>query len=246
MLNPWAFESEAERCTYELLKQLNILNSTTAIQELKAMDAYDLIPPLFTDELKIDFFGSEQFCFVPTIDDEFVTQSPHIISHQQPPSNVPILIGWTSLESEWILSFGTSNFKYPNENVNISSYLSDFMSLAFECDSIEKDRFIQNFQHVSDMSYGIHKFVQNYIKSTEQKNVFLYRFAFDNKFSDFGEMNAANNGAIHGDELKYIFKDNVVEKDAERFNKIDLLYEEDEDLVKQRMVTMWTNFIKFG
>lgn len=237
MLNPWAFESDVVRCTYELLKKLYIQNSTYAMQELKAIDAYDLIPPLFTNELKIIFFGSGQFCFVPTIDDDFVTQPPHIISHQNTPSNIPILLGTTSLESEWILSLETNNFKYPNKNLDITKFMDDLMSQVFEhdYDSIEEDHFIRNFQPICDISYGIYKFIQNYIDLTEQKNVFLYRFAVD---SDSNKKNKGSIGAVHGDELKYIFKDNFLEENATQCNKTNLLNE--------RMVAMWTNFIKFG
>lgn len=237
MLNPWAFESDVVRCTYELLKKLYIQNSTYAMKELKAVDAYDLIPPLFTNELKIIFFGSGQFCFVPTIDDDFVAQPPHIISHQNTPSNIPILLGTTSLESEWILSLETNNFKYPNKNLDITKFMDDFMLQVFEhdYDSIEEDHFIRNFQPISDISYGIYKFIQNYIDLTEQKNVFLYRFAVD---SDSNKKSEGSIGAVHGDELKYIFKDNFLEENATQCNKTNLLNE--------RMVAMWTNFIKFG
>lgn len=238
MLNPWAFESDVVRCTYELIKKLNIRNSSYVIDDLKVFDAYDLIPSIFSDELKIVFFGSEQFCFVPTIDDEFVTQSPHIMSHQSP-SNVPMLIGTTSLESEWIMSFETNNFKYPNENPNISNFINDFMKSVFESDfgNVEKERFIRSFQHTSDMSYGVYKFIQNYIDWTKQERVFVYQFAVDDKFGDSDE-NTTKMGAVHGDELKYLFKYRFLEE-----NSMDFF---NERLTKQKMITLWSNFIKFG
>lgn len=232
MLNPWAFESDVIACTNQLLTKLYIENSTNAIEELKAVYAYDLIPPTFSDELKINFFGSEQFCFVPTIDDDFVTQPPHIYFHQQNPSNISILIGTTSLESEWTMSFEAGNYKYPNKNLNTSQLIYRFLSQIFEyhSDSPDADRFNRNFQRASDISYGIYEFIQNYIASTKQKNVFVYRFAFD----------VENNGAGHGDELRYLFKDYLLEKDGVRDNLWN------EAMVTKRMVTMWANFIKFG
>lgn len=239
MLNPWAFESDVVRCTNQLIKQLNIQNSAYSIDDLKVFDAYDLIPPIFSDELKINFFGSEQFCFVPTIDDDFVTQSPHIISYQQSPSNVPILIGTTSLESEWIMSFESSYFKYPNENVNISNFITNFMKSVFERDSgnKEKESFIRSFQQASDISYGVYKFIQNYVDRTKRERVFVYQFAVDDKFSDLEDDNS-NIGAVHGDELKYLFKDSFLDENSNDFFN--------ERLIKQRMITMWSNFIKFG
>lgn len=236
MLNPWAFESDVVRCTYELFKQFNILNSTNAIKELKTVDAYDLIPPLFTDELKINFLGCEKFCFVPTMDEDFIRQPPHIIFNYQRPFNVSLLVGWTSLENEWMISFETTNFKYPNVDPYISNFINDFMKSIFEHDfgNTEKERFIRNFQHISDMSYGIYKFIQNYINSTEQENVFLYRFALDRRFGDLAK-STVNIGAVHGDELKYLFNDNSISDEK----SIHFL-------TKQRMIAIWSNFIKIG
>lgn len=231
MLNPWAFESDTVSCTNELFNKLNIKNSTDAIEELKTIDATELIPPIFSDELKINFFGSEQFCFVPTIDDDFVTLPPHISSLQQPSSNVPILIGTTSLESDWMISFESNSFKYPNKNLNIDRFMSEMSQIG-----MENELFIREFRLTIDMTYGIHKFIQNYVNSTEQENVFLYRFSFDDKFSDVKE----NVGAVHGDELKYIFGSNFLQEDITRNNLLNKL------LTKQRMITLWTNFIEFG
>lgn len=128
MLNPWAFEIDVVRCTYVLLKELNIQNSTNVIDELRAVAAYDLIPPTFSDDILIHFFGTLQFCFMPTIDEEFATQSPHILSHQQAVSNIPLLTGYTSLELEHQMSFETYNFKYPNLNVSIANLIGNFMT----------------------------------------------------------------------------------------------------------------------
>ncbi|XP_037043953.1 cholinesterase 2-like [Bradysia coprophila] len=236
MLNPWAFESDVDKCSCELLSKLNIKNSPFAIDELKAFDAYDLIPPIFTDELKIDFFGSEQFCFVPTLDNDFVPQPPHVNIRHQNPSNVPLLIGTTSLESDWVMSFEFTNDKYPNKNPNISSDLNKVMARYFDkhYDSIEMDRFIRNFQHASDMSYGIYQFIQQYVDSTKQGNIFVYRFAFDGQFSDLKDYA----GAVHGDELEFLFKKNSVEVNRNNINM--------EQILEQRMISMWSNFIQFG
>lgn len=233
MLNPWAFEIDVQKCSCELLNQLNIENSTFAIEELRAVPAYDLILPIFTDELMIDFFGSTQFCFVPTLDDDFVPQPPHINIRQQSPSNVPLLIGTTSLESKWEMSFEFSNDRFPNNNSNISSDLNRFLVRNFEkyYDSIELHRFIRKFQHASDMSYGIYQFIEHYVDSTKQGDVFLYRFAYDGKCVDLKEIP----GAAHGDELEFLFKVNSV--DAINRN---------EKIMEQRMISLWTNFIKFG
>lgn len=239
MLNPWAFEADVVRCTYELLKKLNIRNSSYAIDELKAVDAYDLIPPLLSYDLTIDFFGSLQFCFIPTVDGEFIKQSPHILFHQKPASNVPIIIGLTSLESEWDMSFEIRNTKYPNGNLSISKLIKNFMSHYFEHDhdTIKNKVFKQNFQREADMNYGIYKFIQQYINITKQEKVFLYRFAFDGKFGKFKE----NTGAAHGDDLAYLFKD-VLQENSTQYDTTNLT---SEILIKEKMVTMWSNFIKF-
>ncbi|KAJ6641393.1 Juvenile hormone esterase [Pseudolycoriella hygida] len=235
MLNPWAFESDVLRCTYELFKELNISNSTYVVDELKLIDAYDLIPPVFSDELKIVLLGFAQFCFVPTTDDDFAKHLPHIISRQGTPSNIPTLIGTTSLESDWMMSFETRNFRYPNKNFNISNFVEQFMSRTFDRDSAEKENFIQNFQIAADINHGIHQFVQNFVNLTKQQNVFLYRFSYD-KSGDSRD-NRANVGAVHGDELKYLFKGDF----QENSKKLPR-----EELMSQRMVNLWSNFIKFG
>lgn len=236
MLNPWAFESDVETCSRELLNQLNIQNSEFTIDELKATHAYDLIPPVFTEELQIDFFGSEQFCFVPTLDNDFVPQEPQFNIHQQNPSNVPLLIGTTSLESDWVMSFEFNNDKYPNRNPNISADLNKVMDRYFDkyYDSGEGDRFIRNFQHASDMSHGIYEFIREYVDSTKQGNVFVYQFAFDGEFSDI----KGKSGAAHGDELEFLFKVNSDDNVPNNFLTRQIL--------EHRMTSMWTNFIRFG
>lgn len=244
MLNPWAFEADVTRCTYELLRKLSIRNSTSVIDDLKTTDAYDLIPPVFSDDLKIDFFGLGQFCFIPTIDEEYVRNSPHFLLHQKTASNIPILIGVTSLESEWHMSFKTSAPRYPNKNFNLMKSINNFMTQFFESSddtvTVKKERFIQRLQHRADMSYGIYKFIQHYIKMTKQKSAFLYRFAFDGKYNIFKEKTNTSyvTGAAHGDELGYLFKD-CFQEETTRFNEINLI-------TRDRMVTMWSNFIKFG
>lgn len=239
MLNPWAFESDVGQCGLDLLGKLNI-KSSAPMEELKAIDATDLILSTFSEELKKYFFGSEQFCFVPTVDDVFVSDQPHILtSRLNPPSNVPILIGITSLESEWIMSFDSNNYVYPNTNPNVTTFLSSFLPHIFGLNNDlmeDNDSFIRDFQVLVDMSYGIYKFLQNYVNSTKQKDVFLYRFAFDDRI-DKNEENAATvHGAVHGDELKYIFL-NDVEQHEHLPDRVSMT---------ERMVTMWTNFIKFG
>lgn len=78
---------------------------------------------------------------------------------------------------------------------------------------------------------------------TKQKNVFLYRFAFDGKFGDYKKLMTSNAiGAAHGDDLGYLFK-NDFEANSEQYDTNNLTKE---ILIRERMVTMWTDFIKFG
>lgn len=244
MLNPWAFQTDVVRCTYELLKKFNIPNCTNTIEKLRTVDAYDLIPPLFWDELLTDFFGSPQFCFIPTLDDEFAKHSPHIMAHRKPVSNIPILIGLTSLETESTTSFTTNNMEFPNKNLSIPKLINDFMGEFFERDSdtIGKDRFKQTFQRTADMEYGVHQFIKSYTNVTKQKKVFLYRFAFDGKFGHFKQNTTDTSGAAHGDDLGYLFKD-FLYLNRGQYNKMNL---KSEILTREKIVTMWTNFIKFG
>lgn len=244
MLNQWAFESDAIRYTYELLRTLNIQNSTHVIDELKTVDAYDFIPPVYTNVLQIDFFGSVQVCFVPTIDEEFVIQSPHILTQQNPVSNVPIMIGMTNREFEWMLSYETSTIRYPNKNLNITSSITDFIVQFFEHDFDDKQRFMQIFHQTAEISYAIYNFIERYVDITKQKRAFLYIFGFDGKLSKFKGTRETTDvtGAAHGDDLGYLFKD-YFQGHGTPNNVMNLT---NELITRERMVTMWTNFIKFG
>lgn len=68
---------------------------------------------------------------------------------------------------------------------------------------------------------------------------FVYRFAFDGSLGLYKRLLGIQRpGVCHGDELGYLFHFG--------FFNLSLDPQSPELLTKKRMVTMWTNFAKFG
>lgn len=70
-------------------------------------------------------------------------------------------------------------------------------------------------------------------------STYFYRFNFDGALGLYKRlMGLSRQGVCHGDELGYLFHFG--------FFNLNLDFQSIEILVKRRMVTMWTNFAKYG
>lgn len=290
MLNPWAMNTNSIKCTKALLKKMNIdITDTTNLKKiLHNIKASRFIRKPTRDLIYI-FFSVPNYCFVPTIDNDFIQgNAEEMVLRQKPINVVPILLGTTALEleSDSTHAFKMKNIILPNHNETIlfllNRYLSNYLKqldngdTEFPCTNVSSsnvaslessatnsNKFIRKLRTMADMYYGIQLFAKNYINMTNEK-VFHYRFSFDGKFGNFKDKaTAETSGAVHGDDLGYLFRDFFLHKSndeqhakrsGEYTSDIDELQQQPYDeldlkneiLVRKRMVKMWTNFIKFG
>lgn len=106
-----------------------------------------------------------------------------------------------------------------------------------------KELFLSSLCAVADTIYAVQEFMDIYSRRSGA-NVYGYQFSFSGKFGHFRKESHAKwkneKGAVHGDDLGYLFVPFVEDYsyDADTI--------EDEFLISQRMVQMWTNFIKTG
>lgn len=258
-LNPWALNANSIKCTMNFLKKLKIPlknNPTHLLELLQKQNAKSFV----TLESFI-YFGIAEYCFVPVIDGNFIELPPEEIIFKPPYSMVPVLIGSTSSETNlnFPYDFDIVDNILPNKHSSmiifrVNNYLEHYLSSMVDVQN--KQWFLRKLRCMIEMCYGIHQFIKHYIAWPSNEKVFVYRFSFDGKFGHFKhkkqrEYNPPVVGAIHGDELGYLFKDFLEHSDVDakqssssfNYKRMDL---EREVLVRNRLVLMWSNFIKFG
>lgn len=216
MLNPWAFTGNNTHCARSLLRDLNV--NGTDVKTLKRR-LQKLNSTLFVESwYYFIFFGSPDYCFVPSLDDNFAPESPeHMVTSKRAVNAVPLLVGATSIEfeSDFPFDFVMRNVALPNANKTIQHLLNGFMKRSFklsgddhggdELDEASREGHIRRLRSIADIYYGMRRFVQHYVNMTSE-NVFVYRFSFDGDFGHFKKLLTTDTaGAVHGDDLGYLF-----------------------------------------
>lgn len=260
LLNPWALNTNSIKCTMNLLRKLKIpLNMVDDPMHLMEYLQKQNAKSFVTLESFI-YFGIVEYCFVPVIDGDFIELPPEELILKPPYSTVPMLLGSTSSETNlnFPYDFYVVNDNLPNKNstfiiFRVYDYLENYLSSSGDLE--ERKLFLRKFRCMIEMCYGIHQFLKHYTIWQTNEKAFVYRFSFDGKFGNFKhkkqrEYNPPAVGAVHGDDLGYLFKDFLVHSgtgnkkiSSFNYNGIEL---EPEVLVRNRLVLMWSNFIKFG
>lgn len=96
-------------------------------------------------------------------------------------------------------------------------------------------------QYATDhqFAYGIDLSVRLHAQP-ERPDVYYYMFSFDGELNGFKILNLLQNfpGAMHGDELFYLFNFSILPLPVDPTSQALV--------VRQQMVRLWTNFIKYG
>lgn len=107
-----------------------------------------------------------------------------------------------------------------------------------------KERFTAALCSVADTIYATQEFMDIYSKRSGA-NVYGYQFSFGGKFGHFRKDAHPRwrneKGAVHGDDLGYLFVPFAEDYLDEAPDEMD-----EEMLIGRRMVQMWTNFVKTG
>lgn len=230
-LNPWAFNIETERCTLKFCEDLKIQNcSKLALrrQTTRKLMAQYLLNSHF------DHFGIQFPCFLPSIDvnGSSISEPPHLLLSKKPVNDVPVLMGYTSLEDncdvQWGNEYSMNNYTFPSNNKKIFEI---FENISIILRAKETKQNVDSLRRMADMHHGIFKFADVY--SGYSKNpLYLYRFA---PAHDDGQLCfSVEKGALHGDDMRFIFW------------KVEPPFSKRSVKLRLELIELWINFIKYG
>ncbi|GAB0098675.1 Carboxylic ester hydrolase [Sergentomyia squamirostris] len=146
---------------------------------------------------------------------------PHTLIKEKPPIDVPLMIGFTAHETIKQIEFDYSDVVYSNYNFPHPHQLTAIEDFLRNSVSESNRTEILVF---GDLIYGVIKFTEEYAQRTKA-DTFLYKFNL--------------NGGFHGDDLPLIFKN--INSDGVKMNE-----KHDIGKVDDKVIRLWTNFIKFG
>uniref|UniRef100_A0A1S4H7X1 Carboxylic ester hydrolase n=1 Tax=Anopheles gambiae TaxID=7165 RepID=A0A1S4H7X1_ANOGA len=258
MLAPWAVLYDHLRCQDNYVHDMD----ARTLPEFQQLELEQFFIP--DRKLRYTFAYCSMFyvCFIPTMsnrtveDGAFFSHSPHEAVRVKTPPQMPILISETATEFEFLLphifDFWMST-NYPNQNHpmirrRIGEILDNVGNWAV-AQGLEptKQLFYQKMANMANLYYPIRRLLGVLGKHLHEGQLYYLRFEFDGKFGEYKKKIYAQHlqtnkyGALHGDELGYIFSP---------YNLRDALANRSEyrkELsVHIRTVELIANFVKYG
>ncbi|XP_055597445.1 juvenile hormone esterase-like [Uranotaenia lowii] len=246
-LSPWALIYNPQKSADDLIEDLDI----SSIKELQEVDFEQFF--LGNTRGSYKFLSMYNPSFIPTIesiseDEPFITKSPLETIESHLPYQIPILIGHTQTELELVFRLTKFLFvgdNFPNTNDSVTA---NVMRLVKQRQKSTSDSdFLGKFVNMADMHYPIKRLIRIWSDQLSQSPLYYFKFSFDGKFGSYKNefykfrTNGSRYGAVHGDDLGYIFTPyNVEEALANRSQFIR------EWKVHEQMVELVANFVKYG
>uniref|UniRef100_A0AAG5DII5 Carboxylesterase type B domain-containing protein n=1 Tax=Anopheles atroparvus TaxID=41427 RepID=A0AAG5DII5_ANOAO len=257
MLAPWSFLYGGRQCIQNYLRDL----PPNTLEQLRSTDFRGFLQGESWVKHTI-FFGSMVVsCFIPSAEEEhqdnFTLRSPHESILQTPINPVPILISDTALEFEGLrgesdkfdLEENCPNILNDTVRSLINSTMYNFASKIVaegEADSLAE--VFQTLSNTIDLHYPTLRLVKDLSKTLDPSiPVYFQRFEFDGKFGKSRNVYYPQYlqyiiyGAMHGDDLGYIFSPYNLEEALERPQDYEKEWE-----VHRGTVELIANFIKYG
>lgn len=248
------------RCTQHLLTNLGLNNTPSGElkEHLQQINAEQLIHREFSQN-SFKFFGSREYGFVPTVDGRFVLRAPHfwLLGNHTDVTRIPqrpLLIGSTTVESYHRGNFAWEDVRWPPDSdwptgspygrrADIMQQLTMLMRIPDESPPgvLEGKRiqlFFNSMSSLVEMKYSIWRFAQRYQLLTGGCRPIVYQFAFAGAFGEFRARHSVE-GPTHGDDLGYLFGRRTAVMDDDDGGEFA-----DAQAVSDRLVLMWTDFIK--
>ncbi|KAL9702235.1 hypothetical protein quinque_005753 [Culex quinquefasciatus] len=260
-LAPWAFSHDPEPRVEKYFEYLGLTEPTR--EDLLNRDFQQFFFLNDTSRWLAVVFNTIAFpWFVPTTDSSsdpnpFMTLTPYEMLVRKPILDVPLLVGHTLTEFELHLGyvkFYYSDFaSYPNGKNETLTVMLDAIVHAmanYSADmGITRDRseFFQKLGNIADMVFPVEYFLEKVIDRGQTAPIFVYRFDFDGKFGMYkhdmfkNAMKNASYGAIHGDDLGYIFTPYNAREALKRRDDF-----KEEWKIHREMVELVSNFVKNG
>uniref|UniRef100_A0A182QKT3 Carboxylic ester hydrolase n=1 Tax=Anopheles farauti TaxID=69004 RepID=A0A182QKT3_9DIPT len=256
-LAPWAVLYDYQRCLDNYLRDV----SAITLSEFRELPFRQLF--IADEKFRYVFAYCSMFytCFVPTLEDQpnaraYFSKPPHESVHTERPQRVPVLVSETSTEFKLLvphvfdfwMSNNYLNQRSPEVKRQIGEILDNVGDWAVAQGlELSKRRFYQNMANMANLIYPIRRLLQELGKHLGEDQLYYLRFEFDGMFGEYKKkiytsyLETDEYGAIHGDELGYIFSP---------YNLRDALANRSEyrrELsVHIRTVELVANFVKYG
>lgn len=266
-LSSWTINSDPAQNAYNLADQLGVRyidheDLVAKLRELPGELLMDTTPGLLDMEIARGLVS--EFTYAPVIDpadytgDKFLPRHPREIMNSGDFLDVPLIIGYCSEESlfvirEQILDNSVRSTINNNRHLvvpttlwNINPHSANGVAMADEIwehymnnqplalgNRLEWSRWNTDVHFV----YGIDQTVRIQMPHM-QSPVFYYRFSFDGSlnFLKRSLLLTTFPGAMHADDLGYLFD----------LSNLPILPSNHANVVRRRMVRMWTDFAKHG
>ncbi|KFB40837.1 AGAP011509-PA-like protein [Anopheles sinensis] len=260
MLGSWSYLYEGRECIQQYLDDL----SPNALEQLRTLDFRDFFPGNGWRKYSVYFASMYMPCLIPSAEDErlhrdaYTVRSPHESVLQAPITQVPMLISVTSLEFDGLLENISSEFflgenRPNNQNDRITNLVNVTMhrfaeKLIAEDKATSRAEVFQRFANLADLHYPIFRLAVDLSQTVDPSiPVYYQRFEFDGKFGKGRNVyytnwiTEHNYGALHGDDLGYIFSPYNLKEALKRPQDFQKEWK-----VHRRTVELIVNFIKHG
>jgi carboxylesterase type B len=266
-LTPWAFHPNPRLQADILAKKLNITYTTTQdlVQQLRQVNPHRFI------EVQSGWLdlaiprGMSAFDFVPCLEpanspeDVFISDTPENILRRGDIMRIPMIIGYTSVESLFMIRelliepnimnifmnnphfFVPSSFNLAPTDPRVNEVMDAFVRLYFNGTyPSPQDRLPwAQFQSDAQFAFQIDRTIQFQARGSNQP-IYYYKFSFDGALNMIKRLILLTDypGAVHADDIFYMFQ--VSSWPA------PILPSNHARTVRSRMVRLWTNFAKTG
>ncbi|RVE54110.1 hypothetical protein evm_001233 [Chilo suppressalis] len=257
-LLPWALNNDIKQLAYKIPANISktIKNDEELLKYLKDMPIKELIL------LSIKVVYSEQarggiyFGFVPTIEEKsewetFLDEKPYDLLAKGKFNKVPLIAGFCSREGLIMAPIGPQKLEKLVKEKNFSDYIpfaipeedktnvdaklniiySEIKPEYGETDTLAIDFF-------TDVDFFGGAYVATSLIAKHSSPVYFYEFSYDGGLNYLKKKyNINRKGACHGDDGGYVIRcEAILGKNASK----------SDELVRSRIVEMWTNFAKHG
>uniref|UniRef100_A0A182P1B7 Carboxylic ester hydrolase n=1 Tax=Anopheles epiroticus TaxID=199890 RepID=A0A182P1B7_9DIPT len=240
LLAPWSFLYKPQPCMERYLSELNL----TTASELRTKPLDELLVPNATHQYSFQFASMESPCFIPVLEqeeihhDNFTVNPPHQSVLGPPVTSVPILLSETAREFENQLQDISDFLLFPNLPQSWDALKgqkwNDSMELFIrnvveQGDAKSREEVLQQIAIIANMRYPMRRLALHLADSLKQSApVYFARFEFDGKFGRAKHLvyrsylPESTYGAMHGDDLGYIFSPYNLEKAITDWNQYRL------------------------
>ncbi|XP_026762565.2 juvenile hormone esterase-like [Galleria mellonella] len=256
-LLPWSQNNNVRDLSRKLavLKGKVVQNDEELLKYLKEIPFDELVRTSMTAIAMDKHDGGLHFGFVPTIEkptdwEPFLDKSTFDLLSQGIFNKVPYMAGFCTNEGIIMLAVKRLILDKLSDEKNFETYLKQFFGIpdsninevatelksAYLSKSDESDAPVIDFFSDIDFIGGIFEAVSLIAKHNSP--VYFYEFSYDGGLNSIKKkLNINRKGTSHGDDSGYVLKLDVFKSAS---------ISETDELVRERVTTLWTNFAKYG